>query len=89
MEAAGERLEAELGRILGTCMGAWEAASSLAALRPVTVYDAVNVAVWIKAVAKSPVCHSLPSFFIREHPNDILHGTCLHLCDNVLGACVR
>jgi hypothetical protein len=62
VEAAGERLEAELGRILGTCMGAWEAASSLAALRPVTVFDAVNVAVWIKAVAKSPVCHSLPSF---------------------------
>lgn len=55
VEAAGSRLEAELGRVLSACMGAWEAASSLAALRPVTVYDPVNVAVWLKAIAKSPV----------------------------------
>ncbi|EIE20036.1 hypothetical protein COCSUDRAFT_58259 [Coccomyxa subellipsoidea C-169] len=69
VEAAGSRLEAELGRVLSECMGAWEAASSLAALRPVTVYDPVNVAVWLKAIAKSPV-HKEASRLGLIHPRD-------------------
>ena len=55
VEAAGSRLEAELARVYDAAMGAWQASSSLGALKPKTVYDSVNGAVWLKAVAKSPV----------------------------------
>ncbi|CAL8466240.1 g5776 [Coccomyxa elongata] len=55
VEVAGSRLEAELARVLNDAIHAWKASSSLAALKPVTVYDPVNVSVWLKAVAKSPV----------------------------------
>lgn len=69
MEAAGARLEAELERVLAACTAAWQEASSLAALRPVTVYDPNNVAVWLKAIAKSPV-HKQAAALGLIHPRD-------------------
>ncbi|BDA51431.1 probable DNA mismatch repair protein MutS at C-terminar half [Coccomyxa sp. Obi] len=55
VEAAGSRLEAELARVLKAATRTWEASSSLAALRPATIYDPVNNSVWLKAIARSPV----------------------------------
>ncbi len=63
VEVTGSRLEAELARVLTGAIHAWKASSSLAALKPVAVYDPNNVAVWLKAVAKSPV--SKLRFFAR------------------------
>lgn len=63
---AGSRLEAELARALSSATRAWGASSSLAALRPVTVYDPVNVSVWLKAIAKSPVSLTCISIFLEK-----------------------
>ena len=74
VEAAGSRVEAELARILNAAMGAWQASSSLAALKPKAHYDSVNVAVWLKAIARSPVS------LIRTPPHISLHNLIFNLC---------
>ena len=53
VEAAGDRVEAELGAVLAVATGVWRDRDALPALRPVAVFDPVNNAVWLKAPARS------------------------------------
>lgn len=68
VEAAGEQLEAELDAMLVAATRVWQARDALPALRPVAVHDPVNNAVWLKAVARSPVRRNPPPALCPSYP---------------------
>jgi hypothetical protein len=53
VEAAGERVEEQVGAILGAALGVWQQHDALPALKPSVVYDIANNAVWLKAIGRS------------------------------------
>ena len=66
MEAAGERVEEQIGAMLSAALGVWQQHDALPALKPSVVYDIANNAVWLKAVARSQARHSSPGERIHE-----------------------